>query len=83
MDKSNLYDEGGKWRKVGFSTEAPKWGNQRVGYLGLDNMHGFMKKNDDDYQKVSKMILQLLSFFLNKNLISNSHVILLDNLRTT
>ncbi|CAG8820356.1 14372_t:CDS:2, partial [Gigaspora margarita] len=48
---ANLPEEGGKWRKVGFATEAPKWEIQRVGYLGLDNMHGFMKKNQDEYQK--------------------------------
>ncbi|CAG8462244.1 25589_t:CDS:10 [Dentiscutata erythropus] len=48
---ANLPEEGGKWRKVGFATEAPKWEIQRVGYLGLDNMHGFMKKNPDEYQK--------------------------------
>ncbi|GBB84707.1 hypothetical protein RclHR1_01130003 [Rhizophagus clarus] len=49
--KANLSDEGGKWRKIGFATEAPKWEIQRVGYLGLENMHGFMKKDIDDYQK--------------------------------
>ncbi|RGB42768.1 ELMO/CED-12 family-domain-containing protein [Rhizophagus diaphanus] len=49
--KANLPEEGGKWRKIGFATEAPKWEIQRVGYLGLENMHGFMKKDIDDYQK--------------------------------
>jgi len=43
--KANLPEEGGKWRKIGFTTEAPKWEIQRVGYLGLENMHGFMKKD--------------------------------------
>ncbi|CAG8526137.1 1084_t:CDS:2 [Racocetra fulgida] len=33
------------------ATEAPKWEIQRVGYLGLDNMHSFMKKNPEEYQK--------------------------------
>ncbi|KAG9291106.1 hypothetical protein G9A89_012978 [Geosiphon pyriformis] len=32
-------------------TEAPKWEIQRVGYLGLDNMHGFMKRDTEYYQK--------------------------------
>ncbi|CAG8786153.1 15038_t:CDS:2, partial [Acaulospora morrowiae] len=39
---ANLPEEDGKWRKIGFSTEAPKWEIQRVGYLGLENMHYFM-----------------------------------------
>ena len=43
--KANLPEEGGN----GFTTEAPKWEIQRVGYLGLENMHGFMKKDIDDY----------------------------------
>ncbi|CAG8558682.1 3097_t:CDS:10 [Ambispora leptoticha] len=48
---ANLSDEGSKWRKIGFATEAPKWEIQRVGYLGLDNMHSFMKRDTEYYQK--------------------------------
>ena len=62
--KANLSEEGGKWRKIGFVTEAPKWEIQRVGYLGHENMHGVMKKDIDDYQKVCKMVE--LTFILNK-----------------
>ncbi|CAJ0870506.1 13165_t:CDS:2 [Entrophospora sp. SA101] len=49
---ANLSEEGGKWRKIGFATEAPKWEIQRVGYLGLENMHGFVKKDKEYYQKI-------------------------------
>ena len=55
--KANLPEEGGKWRKIGFTTEAPKWEIQRVGYLGLENMHGFMKKDINVYQKVTNILL--------------------------
>ncbi|CAG8542930.1 301_t:CDS:2 [Acaulospora colombiana] len=48
---ANLSEEDGKWRKIGFSTEAPKWEIQRVGYLGLENMHEFVKKDTEKYQK--------------------------------
>ncbi|CAG8475045.1 7244_t:CDS:10 [Paraglomus brasilianum] len=48
---ANLPEDGAKWRKIGFATEAPKWEIQRVGYLGLENMHGFMKKDTEYYQK--------------------------------
>ncbi|CAG8487653.1 7139_t:CDS:10 [Funneliformis mosseae] len=48
---ANLPEEGGKWRKIGFTTEAPKWEIQRVGYLGLESMHGFMRKDVEYYQK--------------------------------
>ncbi|CAI2177420.1 17101_t:CDS:10, partial [Funneliformis geosporum] len=58
--KANLSEEGGKWKKIGFTSEAPKWQIQRVGYLGLENMHGFMRKDVEYYQKTSIEVTELL-----------------------
>src|SRR5438045_4789977 len=63
LTKANLSEEDGKWRKIGFTTEAPKWEIQRVGYLGLENMHGFMKKDIDDYQKVRTNLFKLVVYY--------------------
>ncbi|CAB4379174.1 unnamed protein product [Rhizophagus irregularis] len=42
--KANLHEEGGKWRKIGFATEAQNGKFIKVEYLELENMHKFMKK---------------------------------------
>ncbi|PKC09698.1 hypothetical protein RhiirA5_415322 [Rhizophagus irregularis] len=42
--KANLHEEGGKWRKIGFATEAQNGKFIKVEYLELKNMHKFMKK---------------------------------------
>ena len=43
--------------KILFYYLTLKWEIQRVVYLGLENMHGFMKKDVDAYQKVTIILL--------------------------
>lgn len=41
-----------KWRRLGFETESPAWEFEQVGFLGMMDVTDFVRKDQDQYQKL-------------------------------
>lgn len=41
-----------KWRRLGFATETPAWEFEQVGFLGMMDVTDFVRKDQDQYQKL-------------------------------
>lgn len=42
----------GKWRRLGFESETPAWEFAQTGYLGLMDLAEYVRKHQDDFQKL-------------------------------
>lgn len=42
-----------KWRRLGFETESPQWEFQEMGYLGLMDLTDYIRKHQDEFQKMT------------------------------